>query len=197
MVIHDIRQVVCRKFVGLFPEHLVVQGVCVHFNVTSYQIVHFHHTVVRHPETDGPVVAGFQQRSPFAFRHRNGVSERISCDMVVDEGLAFGFHFRPFRGKLFRSVESIVGISLFYQFFSIFPVNPPPLRLPVRCMRMSFGRCFHHIARSVHTFIRNYAAPVQGLYDIFLRSRYESVGIGVFNPYYEVSAVLTGVQIVV
>ena len=117
--------------------------------------------------------------------------------MVVDESLFVRLHLRSFGPELFRSVESIICESFFYKLFSVFPVDASALRLSVRGMGMLLGCRLDNIALSVNSLVRNDSAPVQCFDYIFFRSRDKPLGIGVFNPYDEISSVLFGVEIVV
>ena len=55
----------------------------------------------------------------------------------------------------------------------------------------------HAVSVCIHTFVRYDSAPVQCLYDIFLCSRDKSLGVSIFDSYYEVSSVLLGEEVVV
>ena len=197
MVVHDVRQVVCRQLVRPFPQHLVVKCVRIHLDVPADEVVHLHHTVIRHLEADGPVGMRLQKRLPLALRHGDGVAQLIACDMVVDEGPAGSLGFGPLGRQLLGCVECIVCVAFLHQFLCVFAVDTAPLGLPVRCMRMSLRRGLHYIAFCVHPLVGDDAAPVECFYDIFLRSRDEPLGVGVFNPYDEIPSVLLGVEVVV
>ena len=197
MVVHDIGQMVCRQFVGPFPEHLVVQCVRIHLYVPANQVIHLHDPVFRHPETDGPVRVRLQKRSPFALRHGQGVPQGLAGDVVVYESLLPGFHLFPFRGEFFRGVEGIVRISLFHQFLCVFPVDASPLGLSVRRMRMLVGSRFHHIPVLVHALVRYDSAPVQGFDDIFFGPRHEPVRVRILDSYDEIASMLFRIEVVV
>ena len=62
---------------------------------------------------------------------------------------------------------------------------------------MTLGRSLDHLAVSVHAFVRNDAAPVKSLDDIFLGPGNEPVGVGVLDPDDEISSALLGVEVVI
>ena len=62
---------------------------------------------------------------------------------------------------------------------------------------MSVGRGLHHIAGGIHTFVRDDAAPVQSLDDIFLGSGYEPVRVRVLDPDDEIATVLLVLVVVI
>ena len=64
-------------------------------------------------------------------------------------------------------------------------------------MRMPGARFFDNLPSSVHSFVRDDTAPVEGFDDIFLGPGYEPVGVCVFYPYDEVSAFLLGIKVII
>ena len=197
VVVHDVRQVVCRKFVSSFPEHLVVECRCVYLHMSTDKVVHLHDPVFRHLEADGPVCTGLQKLLPFLFRHRKRVAEAHSGGLTVDECLSCRFHFSTFCSKLFGSIECIICEAVSDELFCILAVYRLSLALPVWCMWMALRCGFHYIAFGIHSFVRNDSAPSECFDYILLRSRYESLRVSVFDSDYEVSSVLLGKEVVI
>ena len=197
VVVHNVCKVVGRKLVGSFPKHLVVEGGAVDLDVSSDEVIHLHYAVYRHLEAYGPVIPGLQQSPDFLFRKAEGVLQGSPGGVVVDEGLACGLSLGAGLLQLLGCVEGIVGVARSHQLLGILAVYVPALALPVRSVRVLFGRGLHHLSVFVHALVRNDAAPLQGLDDIFLRSRDEAVGVGVFDAYDEVSTSLLCEEVVV
>ena len=62
---------------------------------------------------------------------------------------------------------------------------------------MALGSGLHNISFSVNSLVRDDAAPVQRLDDIFLCPRYKTLGISIFNPYDKVASALFREEIVI
>ena len=61
MVIHDVCEMIGRKFVGLLPENLVIKCVGVDLDVSADEVIHPDDCVLRHLETDCPAVGLTEQ----------------------------------------------------------------------------------------------------------------------------------------
>ena len=61
MVIHDVCEMIGRKFVGLLPENLVIKCVGVDLDVSADEVIHPDDCVLRHLETDCPAAGLAEQ----------------------------------------------------------------------------------------------------------------------------------------
>ncbi len=197
VVIDYVREMVGRKLVSPFPEHLVVERAGIDLHVSADEVVHLHDPVLRHLEADGPVRPLLQKPPDFVRREAQGIAQGQARAVVVDESLLAGLHLRAYLRKFLGGVESVVGVALFDQFLGIFTVDSASLALPVRRVRMLFGSDLDNLAVLVHALVRNDSAPVEGFDDVGLRPRNEPLRVRVLNPDDEISAVLFGVQIVI
>ena len=197
VVVHDIGQVVGRQFVGTFPQHLVVEGVAVDFDVAADQVVHGHGPVLRNLEADGPVAGLGQAAGHLVGGEGQRVAERAPRLPVVGEGLLLRFRFGAQGGEAFGAVEGIIGIAFLDKLFRVFAVDAAALRLAVRRVGMPLRRDFHHLAVLIHALVGEDAAPAEALDDVFFRARHETLGVGVLDAEDEIAAGLFGVQIII
>ena len=123
VVVHDVGQVVGGKFVGLLPEHLIIQRAGVDGDMAADQVVHLHQPVRIDLEADGPVVGLHQAAHHLFGGERQGVLKREARLVVVGEGAFLGFGGGTQGGELFGAVEGIVREALGNQLFGIFPVD--------------------------------------------------------------------------
>ena len=197
VIVHDVGKMVGRQFIGPLPEHLVVEGVGVHFDVTSDQVIHLDNRVGRHLEAYGPVGSLLKQPLDLILREGQRVAHRHPCHLIVDKCLTCGFSLSAGLFQSLGGVESIVGVAVLDQLLGVLAVDSAPLALAVRSVRMTLGRCLDHLAVSVHAFVRNDAAPVKSLDDIFLGPGNEPVGVGVLDPDDEITSALLGIEVVI
>ena len=197
VIVHDVGEVVGRKLVGSLPEHLVVQGVGVHLDMSTDQVVHLHDSVGRHLEAYGPVGSLLKQPLDLILREGQRVAHRHPCHLIVDECLAGGLSLSAGLFQSLGGVESIVGVAVLDQLLGVLAIYSAPLTLTVRSVRMALGSGLDNLAVLIHTFVRNDSAPIQGLDDIFLSPRHEPVGVGILDPDDEISSALLGVEVVI
>ena len=197
MVVDYVGEVVGGQFVGLFPEHLVVEGRGVDLDVPAYKVVHLHDAVLGHLEPYGPVIALLQQPGGLRGVEGQGVAHLPARGVVVDEGLAGVLGLRAHELQVFGAVEGVVGIARPDELFRVLAVDAAPLALAVGGVGVALRSGLHHVSVRVHALVRRYAAPFQGFNYILLGSGHEAVGVCVLYPEYEIAAMLFGVQIVV
>ena len=111
VVVHDIGEVVSRQFVGSLPEHLVVESVGIHLDMSADKVVHLDDGILGHLEADGPVRCLLQQSLCLLLAEGEGIAELLAGLLVVDEGLAGCLCSRTLCVKLLRAVESVVGVA--------------------------------------------------------------------------------------
>ena len=138
VVIYNVCEVICREFVGSFPENFVIQGVSVYLDVSTDEVIHLHDGVYRHLEADGPAVCGLQQFLYLVFRQGEGVAELHSGFLVIDKCFSCSLCLSAFRFEFFCCIECIISITVLYELVCIFAINAFSLRLTIWSMRMSF-----------------------------------------------------------
>ena len=123
MVIHNVCQVICRKFVSPLPEHLVIQGISIYLDVTADEVVHFHDRIVRHLEADGPAVCGLQQFLYLILRESKGIAKLHPCFLIVNKSLSGSLGLSAFRVKFLSRIEGIVCVTILDKLVSELAVN--------------------------------------------------------------------------
>ena len=187
VIVDDVGQVVGRQRIGRFVEHLVVQRRSVYRHVAANQVVHPHLLVFGHFETDHPLVARGDAAFDLFVRQGQRRGQPGAHFVIVRERFAGCFGFRADRVQFVGRVESVISVARSDQLQGVFQVDLFALALAVRGVRASL----------VDAFVDRDAAPFERLHDIALRSRYESVRIGVFDAKDKVAAVLAREKVVV
>ena len=197
MVVHNVGEVIGRKFVGAFPEHFVVQGVCIHFHVAADKVVHLHNAVQGHFEADGPVRGGFQEAFYLLLRQRERVTQASPAGGVVHERFLGGLCSGAAGVQFLCRVKGVIGPAGSDELLCILPINGPALALAVRSVRMLGGGGFYHLAVLIYTLVRDNAAPVKCFNDILFRPGHKAVGIRILNADDEITALLLGIKVIV
>ena len=197
VVIHDVGQVICRQLIRAFPKDFVVQSIGVDFNMPADQVVHRHHGVLGHLETDGPVGGLTKQPCGLLFAQCQGIAQRKAGLLVIGESLSARLRCTAYSLELLRGVECVICISVRDQLLGILAVDAAPLALPVGRVRMALRRRLYDAAVGVHSLVGSDPAPFQCLDDVFLGSGYEAVGVGILDAEDEVSSALFCKQVVV
>ena len=197
VVVHYVGEVVGGELIGPFPQHLVVQGVRIHFHVAADEVFHLHDAVVGHLEADGPVRGGFQQALHLLLREGEGVAKFLPGGGVVHKGLSGGLGGGAALVKLFGAVESVIGPAVCHKLLGILPIDGPSLALAVGSVGVFLIGHLHYFAVFVHALVGNDSAPAEGFDDILFRSRHKTVGVCILYPDDEISSFLLGVQVVI
>ena len=161
------------------------------------QVVHFHDRVLGHLEAYGPAGGLLQEPSHLICGESQGVAHAVPGDLVVDEGLLGGLGLRAGGLKLLWRVEGVVGVAVLDQSLGVLTVDRLPLALAVGGVGMPGRGSLDDLPVSVHSLVREYPAPPQGLDDVLLGPGDEPVRVRVLDPEDEIPAVPLGVQIVI
>jgi hypothetical protein len=133
---------------------------------------------------------GGQQLLHFFGGERERILHFGPQDMVVLRGrILRRLIFCPHFFQLFRGIECIVRIPLFYQLGSIFFIKSLgfALALPVGTIG----------ARTFGALVGLQSTPLQTVEDIFFRAGNIAALVGIFDTKDKISAMLTGKQIVI
>ena len=189
MVVHDVRQVVGRQFVGGLVQHLVVQDVRVDCHIAANQVMH-HYILVglyQKPHHKRLTV----QKTFFRLRAGQRVVHHISRRGIVLEVrylLTLGF-------QLLRRVKRQVSLVLVQQLLHILPIDIPALALSVRTV-LAYA---FYLAFGIHpqAFVNLYPEPAQRLQYILFCARHEACRVGIFYSQEHIAVMLAGEQVVV
>ena len=183
VVVDDVGQVVGGQVVGRLVEHLVVENRRVDGHLAADEVIDYHVFARFNLEPHHVLGAVGNEPVDLFFAHRERVAHLHAGRGVV---LEVGY-FVTFGIELGRSVESDVGFAGFEQLVYVFAIDLFAFRLAIRAV----------VAAVAHPFVEVDAQPFEGFDDVGLGSRYEPLGVGIFDAENHVAVVLLGKQIVI
>ena len=158
---------VCRKVVGAFVEHLVVEYRGIDGDFSADQVIDLYFAPRLYEESDHILVACRDA----AFHLFGGKGQRIvhvsACGRVI---LEIGY-CRACGLEFFGCVERYVGFACVEKHLHMLAVYVAAFRLLVRTICPSFA----------HAFVDADAEPCERLVDIFLGTRHEPAAVSVLD----------------
>ena len=183
MVVNDIGQMVGRQLVGTLVEHLVVADVALDTYLTTNKVVDQDLLTSLDLEADNILLSISNQRLYFFLQQCQRVTHLLAGVAVVLEILDFstlGF-------QLLWRVKSNIGLAIVEQLPDILLIDVATLTLAIRAL----------VATKRDTLVKLDAQPLETLYDILFGPWYKTGGISILNTEHQVTAMLTGEQIII
>ena len=183
MVVDDIGQMIGGQLVCTLEEHLIVEDIRLHTNLTTNQVVDQHLLSSLDLETDHILLAVGYQLLHFFFRKCQRVAHLATGVAVILEILDFstlGF-------QLLWGIKGNIGLIGIEQLLHIFLIDIATLTLAIGTF----------VATEGDTLVELNAQPLERLDDIFLGTRHETVRIGVLDTENEVTAMLLGKEVII
>ena len=187
VVIHDVGEVVGGELVGALPQHLIIEDGTVDADVAADDVIDVYVLAGLDEESYHVGVAFGDEAVCLLLAECQGVAHLRACGSVVLELLTTLFGSITLCREFLRGVESDVCASGIQELLDIFLIDLLALALAIGTV----------VAAEADTLVELNAEPLERLDDIFLGSRHEACGVGVFNSEDEFSAVLTGEEIIV
>ncbi|OAV63863.1 hypothetical protein Barb4_04651 [Bacteroidales bacterium Barb4] len=183
MIVHDIRQMIGGQLVGGFIQYLIVQNGGIDDDLAAQKVVYRNRHIRLHLEAHNVLTAGGNQCLCFFLRKRQRVAHLQTGRSII---LKVG-GFAPLRFQLLRRVEGNISMSAVQKSIYIFLIYILALALAVGTV----------IAADADALVKTKSEPMKRLDDILLRSRHETLRIGIFYTKNEIPALLLGKQIIV
>ena len=183
VVIHDIRQMVCRQLVCTLEEHLIIKDVRLHTHLTTNEVVDENLLSTVNLKTHHILLTVGYQLLHFLLRQRQRVTHHITGVTVVLEILDLS----ALRLQLLRGVESDIRLIVIQQLLHIFLIYLTTLTLTVGTF----------VAAKAHALVKLDTQPLERLQDILLGTWYKTVRIRILNTEHKLTAMLACKQIVI
>ena len=183
MVVDDIGEMIGRQLVGTLVEHLVVDHVAHDAHIATDEVVDMHGLTRFDLETHHILLSLVDELSGGLLAQGERVAHQHARMGIVLEIL----DFRTLGLQLLGGVEGIIGLARIQQLLHIFLIYMTPFALAIR----------PELAAEGHTLVELYAQPFEGFDDIFLGSRHETGRVGILDSENQLSAMLTGKEIIV
>ena len=182
VVIDDVGEVIGGEFVGTLVEHLVVKDRGVDDHVAADDVVNVDLLAGLNLEAHGIDGALLDEAFYLVGGHRERVAHLHAGGGVV---LEVG-HLFALRVEFLGGIECDVGLAGVEELLHILLVDIAALALAVGTL----------VATEADALIELDAEPLEGLDDVLLGSGHKALGVGILNTKDELSAVLTGKEII-
>ena len=183
MIVDDICEVISRQLVCTLIEHLIIEDVSLHANLTTDKIVDKNLLASIDLKADN-ILLTIGNELFYLFLWKCQRVTHLTAGVTVVLKILY---LSTLCLQLLRSIESDICLVCIQQLLNIFLIDITTLDLTIRTL----------VATKAYTLIKLNAEPFERLNDIFLCTWYETVTVSILYTENEVTAMLFGKEIII